>query len=494
MYSLCSIYMYCTGHITMPIVTIDPQNATPLTDQITNSIRQQINEKTLRAGMRLPSIRLFAEQHGISRFTVVQAYDRLIAMGYVNSRPGSGFYVSMPAPAQTLDSTYQPESAIDVVWILKKSLEDRTSKTMPGAWWLPAEWMEDSGIKKSLRMISQKNGEFLSAYGTAGGYLPLRSLLQNKLSALGIVANPSQIILTSGVTHAMDLVTRHLIQAGDAVLVDDPGYFILFGGLKSFGAKVVGVPWNVDGPDVARLEALIIEHRPKVFFTNTILHNPTGASISQPVAYRILQLAEKYDVTLVEDDIYGDFHPMPITRLATLDQLNRVIYVSSFSKTVSASLRVGYFACNQKMADKLCDVKLLTNLTTSEINEQVMYQLLADGHYRKHIDKLRKRLLQARQQTIAKLEQLGFDVHCEPQGGMFVWASPGENFDTANIAIEAAKNGIMMAPGNMFRPNQEATPFFRFNVAHCENISTFKFLESTLRYIADTSHPKLNGR
>ena len=477
---MCNIGTYCTGHIAMTIVEINPNDTMLLTDQITNSIRRKIEEKTLRAGIRLPSIRRFAEQHGVSRFTVVQAYDRLIAMGYIHSRPGSGFYVSMPVHAKVHDATYQPESAIDVVWILKKSLEDRTNKTMPGAWWLPASWMEDSGIRKSLRIVAQKKGEFLSAYGTACGYLPLRALLQNKLSALGIVANTSQIILTSGVTHAMDLITRHLIQAGDAVLVDDPGYFILFGGLKSFGAKVVGVPWNTDGPDIARLEALIAEHRPKVFFTNTILHNPTGASISQPVAYRILQLAEKYDLTLVEDDIYGDFHPMPITRLATLDQLSRVIYVSSFSKTVSASLRVGYFACNQKMADKLCDVKLLTNLTTSEINEQVMYQLLVDGHYRKHMDKLRNRLLQARQETIAKLEQLGFDVHCEPEGGMFIWATPGENCDTANIAIEAAKNGIMMAPGNMFRPNQEAMPFFRFNVAHCENSFIFKFLEKAL--------------
>ena len=464
----------------MTIVAIDSRDSTPLTDQIANSIKQKIDDKTLRTGMRLPSIRRFAEQHGVSRFTVVQAYDRLIAMGYLNSRPGSGFYVSMPAHVQTPDSTYQPESAIDVVWILKKSLEDRTSRTMPGAWWLPAEWMEDSGIRKSLRMVAQKKGEFLSAYGTAGGYLPLRTLLQNKLSALGIVANTSQIILTSGVTHAMDLVTRHLVQAGDAVLVDDPGYFILFGSLKSFGAKVIGVPWNADGPDIGKLEALILEHRPRVFFTNTILHNPTGASISQPVAYRILQLAEKYDLTLVEDDIYGDFHPMPVTRLATLDQLNRVIYVSSFSKTVSASLRVGYFACNQQMADKLCDVKLLTNLTTSEVNEQVMYQLLADGHYRKHLEKLRNRLRQARRTTIDRLERLGFDVHCEPEGGMFVWASPGADIDTAQVAIEAARSGIMMAPGNMFRPNQEAMPFFRFNVAHCENETIFEFLERTL--------------
>ncbi|MBI1174373.1 MAG: aminotransferase class I/II-fold pyridoxal phosphate-dependent enzyme [Sideroxydans sp.] len=460
----------------MPMLSLEIDSATPLIEQITSAIKKMIDDRGLRAGVGMPSIRKFAQEHGISRFTVVQAYDRLVAMGYLQSRKGSGFYVApRPRTETSMDSTCQPDSAVDVVWLLRKSLEDRSSKTMPGAWWLPASWMEETGIRKSMRTLALKSGEFLTAYGTPSGYLPLRELLQSKLAGIGIAADTSQIILTAGVTHAMDLVTRHLVRAGDAVLVDDPGYFILFGGLKSFGAKVIGVPWNQDGPDTHAMEALIREHKPKVFFTNTILHNPTGASISQPVAYRVLQLAEKYDLTLVEDDIYGDFHPAAATRLATLDQLNRVIYVSSFSKSVSASLRVGYFACSREMAANLCDVKLLTGLTTSEVSERLMYQLLTDGHYRKHLDKLRAKLTQARQRTIVKLEKLGFTIHCEPEGGMFIWAKPGDSANSAEMAIAAAKTGIMLAPGNMFRPNQEASPWLRFNVAHCDDEATFEF-------------------
>ncbi|HQT26612.1 MAG TPA: PLP-dependent aminotransferase family protein, partial [Burkholderiales bacterium] len=226
------------------------------------------------------------------------------------------------------------------------------------------------------------------------------------------------------------------------------------------------------------MEELIREHHPRLFFTNTILHNPTGASISQAVAYRMLQLAEKYDLMLVEDDIYGDFHPSNVTRLATLDQLNRVIYVGSYSKTVSASLRVGFFACSPDLAANLCDVKLLTGLTTSEISERLMYQLLTEGHYRKHMDKLRAKLLSSRQNVISSLESLGFTVHCEPEGGMFVWARLAEDCNSAEIAGLAAKKGIMLAPGNMFRPHQESSPWFRFNVAHCGDDATFDFLAS----------------
>ncbi len=460
----------------MPLISLDPNDSLPLIDQIVNGMKKLIDERVIRPGSRIPSIRSFAQDHGISRFTVVQAYDRLVAMGYMHSRQGSGFYISpRPTPQEALEGTCKPDSAVDIVWLLRNSLEDRGSRTMPGAWWLPASWMVETGIKKSLRALSLRDGEFLTAYGTPSGYLPLRELLRHRLLDIGITVDLPQIILTSGVTHAMDLVARYFIRAGDAVLVDDPGYFILFGGLRSFGAKIVGVPWNADGPDIEAMEALIKEHRPKLFFTNTILHNPTGATISQPVAYRILQLAEKYDLILVEDDIYGDFHPATATRLATLDQLKRVIYVSSFSKSVSASLRVGYLACNPELAVHLCDVKLLTGLTTSEISERLMYQLLTEGHYRKHLDKLRTKLQLARGRTIERLEDLGFTLYCEPAGGMFIWAKRDDLANTAEVASRAAAKGIMLAPGNMFRPHQEPSPWMRFNVAHCDDEATFGF-------------------
>ena len=232
--------------------------------------------------------------------------------------------------------------------------------------------------------------------------------------------------------------------------------------------------WAGHGGDGSLIEA----HRPKMFFTNTVLHNPTGVSISQAVAHRILQLAEKYDLIIVEDDIYGDFHPAPVTRLATLDQLNRVIYISSFSKTISASLRVGFIACKRDIAEHLTDLKLLTGLTTSEIGERLIYQLLTDGHYRKHIDRLRSRLHASREQLIQTLEKIGFQLYVEPEGGMFIWAKLADEVNVLEMASLAASQGIMLAPGNLFRPHQEPSPWLRFNVASSDDVGTFKFITS----------------
>lgn len=461
----------------MPLVTLDSNDTIPLINQIVASVMKRIDDRALRTGMRMPSIRQFALEHGVSRFTVVQAYDRLVATGYLSSRQGSGFYVApRPRPHAAKEASCKLDRAMDVLWLMRNVLQPTPTHAMPGAGWLPSSWMDEAGIQRSLRALSKKSGDFLTRYGEPGGYLPMRELLQHRLTEIGVQAEAAQILLTRGASHAIDLIARYLVRAGDTVLVDDPGYFILFGTLKSLGARIVGVPWNLDGPDTATMEALIKEHKPKLFFTNSILHNPTGASISQAVAHRMLQLAEKYDLTIVEDDIYGDYQPTPATRLATLDQLNRVIYIGSYSKTISASVRVGFIVGKREIIEQLTDLKLLSGITTSEVDERLIHQLLIDGYYRKHLDKLRSQLDTAREKTIRNLERIGCSIYVEPVGGMFVWARKDESLNAAEIAGKASKQGLVLAPGNLFRPHQEPSPWLRFNVATCDSPALFKFL------------------
>lgn len=468
--------------VSNPLLTLNPHDSVPLVEQIVIGIKHLVDERVLRAGTRLPSIRNFAVQHNISRFTVVDGYDRLAALGYLISRRSSGFYVAArPQVEATTTSSCRLERADDVLWLLHNTFRDIPDAVRPGCGWLPSAWLDEKVIQKSLLELSRKPGNFLTGYGDISGHLPLRQhLSQKSLSDIGISAEAHQIIMTNGATHGLDLAARLFIQPGDTVLVDDPGYYTLFGYLKSLGARLIGVPRNTNGPDTERLQQLLQEHRPKLFFTNTVLHNPTGTSTSLAVAHQILQLAEKYGLYIVEDDIYGDLHHGNAPRLAALDQLKRVIYVSSYSKTISAGLRVGFIACNPDLAARLLDLKLLSGLTSSEINQRVMYQILLEGRYRKHIDRVRSHLQEKRGQVIQQLENCGLQIYAEPAGGMFIWAKLPDGENAAEIATLASQQDIMLAPGNLFRPYQEPSPWLRFNAAHCDDGRVFEFLKSTM--------------
>ena len=146
-------------------------------------------------------------------------------------------------------------------------------------------------------------------------------------------AHPERNLLTTnGVTHALDLIARHLVKPGDTVLVEDPAWFLIFGRLAAFGARLIGVPRGPDGPDTALLDQLAAEHKPKLFIINSAVHNPTGHTLSAGIAYEILRIAERHDFLVVEDDTYGDLHPGGAMKLAVLDRLRRVILVSGYSR------------------------------------------------------------------------------------------------------------------------------------------------------------------
>ncbi len=461
-------------------LSLIPEHGLPLVEQIVAGVRGHIDDRVLRPGMRLPPIRQFAQRHGVSRFTVVEAYDRLVALGYLSSRRGSGFYVA-PRPAPVAAQTAAPlERAVDTVWLLRQGFEDGPATLKAGSGWLPPSWMDEEGLLRNVRALSRRANLRLTCYGSPQGYAPLRQQLQLRLADLGIGARPQQIVLTQGATQALDLVARYLIKPGDTVLVDDPGYWSLFGNLRLLGAQLVGVPRGADGPDAAALEALLAEHSPKVFFTHSVLHNPTAANVSPAVAFQVLKLAERHDFLVVEDDTYADFQAAPTTRLAALDQLNRVIYIGSFSKTLSANLRVGYFACHEELAGALTDIKLLSALTTSEFNEQLVYLMLTEGHYRKYMERLHGRLAEATSATLRMLERAGLELYAEPKGGVFAWARVPGLEDAATLAARAAQDGIMLAPGKVFRPRMEPSPYLRFNVAHCGDPRLAAFLDQAL--------------
>ena len=451
-------------------LTVSHKSGQSLGDQIVAGIKQQIDDRHLRPGTKLPSIRDFAESYSVSRFTVVEAYDRLVAMGYLHSRRGAGFYAAAPtAPVTHPVPSDNHKRNEQLVWLIRRMLEANENALLAGGPWLPNSWLDEGGIRQSLNVLARKNGAHLLEYGHPFGYLPLRGQLALMLGGLGITAQAGQILLTQGASQALELVIRYLLKPGDAVLVDDPGYYNMFGNLRLQGVDMLAVPRNPDGPDVATLEKLATAHRPKAYFTQSVMQNPTGTDMSPHVAFRVLQAAEHHNFTIVEDDIFCDLQVKLTPRLATLDQLNRVIYVRSFSKTLSGSLRVGFVACTQDIANQFADMKMLTSITTSQFTERLIYLMLVDGHYRKYLSRLHERLGEARLNVMRAFERLGLELFVEPADGMFVWARFPHIDDSLALAEAAQPDGLMLAPGTVFRPHLERSPWMRFNVAICED-------------------------
>ncbi|WP_445228849.1 aminotransferase-like domain-containing protein [Duganella rhizosphaerae] len=468
-----------------------------LIDQIVRSVTARIDDRLLRGGARMPSIRAFAAAHGVSAFTVVASYDKLVASGYLESRRGAGFFVREPAAMELNLAQRRPGARrrsaegerehpgakpIDVVWLVRNMFRQMPYGQMPGTGVLPPDWLDGAAIANALRSVSRQHPNLLVSYGVPQGFLPLRQQLQLKFAEMEIAAAPEQIVTTAGVTQALDLVAREFTRPGDTIFVDDPAWFLMFGSFAALGAKVVGIPRLADGPDIAQLAELAALHKPKLYIINSVLHNPSSTSLSAAKAFQVLRLAEEHDFIIVEDDIYCDLHPgsavQPATRLAALDQLQRVIYLGGFSKTMAANLRVGYIAASPERAERLADRKMLTMLTTSDIGERVVYKVLSEGLFRKHTDRVRARLDAIRAKTIRQMERVGLKVDVAPPAGMFVWVDAG--CDTNVLTEKAMAHNMLLAPGSLFSPKQLPSTRMRLNVAAVQEPAVWRFFEREL--------------
>ncbi|MCG5481713.1 MAG: PLP-dependent aminotransferase family protein, partial [Ensifer alkalisoli] len=264
-----------------------------LIDRVMATVRNRISSRVLTPGARLPSIRAFATSMKVSKSTVVEAYERLAAEGLIRSRPGSGFFVAAPlAPLSLAEIGPKLDREVDPLWISRQALEADDAVLMPGCGWLPPGWMPADGLRRGLRALARGNAATLVDYGPPLGLLPLRQLLARRLAPRGIEASPEQILLTESGTQAIDLLCRFLLKPGDVVLVDDPCYFNFLALLRAHQAEIVAIPYQPSGPDIGAFAEALSVHRPRLYITNSALHNPTGATLAPLVAHRLLKLAD----------------------------------------------------------------------------------------------------------------------------------------------------------------------------------------------------------
>lgn len=449
-----------------------------LVQQVINTLRSRIAGRKAAPGSKLPSIRYLADQLGVSRSTVVEAYDRLVAEGTVQSRRGSGFYVAAHLPPFSLsDSGPALAREIDPLRITRQALDEQHIRANPGCGWLPASWMPQEEIRRGLRSLSRAPKSLLTGYGTPLGLPELRNLLTVRMADSGVQANPDQIMLTDSGTQALDLICRLLLEPGSKVLIDDPCYFNFLALFRAHRVEAVGVPRTPSGPDLEAFKTALEEHQPRLYITNSGPHNPTGTVISPVTCHRLLKLAEAHDLLIVEDDIFADFEERPSPRLAAFDGLERVIQIGSFSKTLSASIRCGYIAARGEWVEALVDLKLATSFGSSSVSAELLLHLLKEGSYRRHVHSIRTRLANAMSTLIPKLTDIGITPWYEPEAGIFLWCCLPKGMDGATLARLAWKRGIVLAPGNAFSVSQRLEGFMRFNVAQMLETSVIDELQ-----------------
>lgn len=431
-------------------------------DFVIDSILMKLRAGVLRPGQRLPSIRDEAQLFGVGKNTVVEAYLRLVGQGILRAKPGSGYYVVRAPASSDRAATVPADVATDRVSLLAEQL-DRRFPIRPGDGRPPSEWLETSELRRYLGYQRFQEGD---AYNSSWGHAPLRARLCGALAERGIACRDDQLLMTHGANHAMDLVIRRHVSPGDAVLVDDPGYYPLLAKLALAGAVAVGVARRHDGPDIADLEAKARSSGARLFFTQSLAHNPTGGSLSLGSAYSVLRIASEFDMLVVEDDPFADILPYTAPRLAALDQLDRVIYIGTFSKTLAGSLRVGYIAAAPKLAAGLNELKIVTAVSTSAHDERLVFQLIEHGHYLKHLRRLRARASKATADSVAALEGCGFNIRRPIGGGFYLWVELPEHMAGENLASDAAQAGVFIAPAINFSTSKSPKPAMRVNVAY----------------------------
>lgn len=442
-----------------------------LAQRVAADIARQITDGALRQGDKLPSLREYMRLHGHSKNTVITAYEYLAGEGLIEARHGQGFFVCATPVTPEAEPEPPPYArALDTIWMMRQQFVREPGHSHLGEGFPPVDWLMDMRLDKFNRQVVRSGIATLFRYGDRLGNINLRQQLVKKLAGYSISATPQQFVTTFGANHAMDLIIRRFVKPGDPVLVESPGYYPLFGKLQLQGARMLAVTRQVDGPDTAQLARLLTREKPALFFMQSAGHNPTGTDLSAEKAQRILALARQHNLIVVENDAMADFKLSSSVKLSALDQFRRTLYLGSFSKPISAALRVGFIAGDEAMVSELADVKMLLHTSSAEYAERTVNVILREGNYLRHLSRLQERLRDATERGLTVLDELGAEVFCRPEQSLYLWARfPGVD-DANDLTRRCLERGVMLAPGSIFSVDRRhIVPWTRLNVAYLDD-------------------------
>ena len=432
-----------------------------LYSELANHLALSIEKGIFQPGDKLPGVRATSMNEGVSPSTVVAAYRHLETEGYIEAKPRSGFYVrprlqTRLAEPETSKPASRPKPVTGQELVLRLIQNINTPNIVQLGANIPDEsFLPTRAISRCLATVANRHRQQVCAYEVPPGLPSLRQHIARRMAEIGCISDADDILVTSGCQEAIYLSLKSVTQPGDVVAIESPTYYGLLQAIDSLGLKALEIPTHPrDGISLEALELALEQWPVKACVVVPNFSNPLGALLSDERKLALLALVNQHpEVTLIEDDIYGDlnFEGKRPGVLKSLETKDNVIHCSSFSKSMSAGLRIGWVISNRYF-QRLAYEKFVINCATSTVSQLTVSRLLDSGGYERHLRTMKVALSQNTSRLIERIGQYfpGNTKVTRPGGGMTLWLELDKKIDTTQLSHQALLQGISVAPGQIF--------------------------------------------
>jgi len=442
--------------------------------QLASKLIAQIEDDKWRPNERLPSIRELASIYGVSKISVQKALHTLEARGLVYVKIKSGYYVAAPKVQQQISqglSQIEKPKLVDVPEVFYEIMErtaafDISPKNLDTAKAPKNLLILNRHISRAIRNRPQNNALY---YCEPPGYLALRQQISEHYRRRDLNISASEICITSGCQNSLFLALMATCQEGDIVAIESPAFYGVLQLLQQLKLKVVELPSSYTiGLTADALEEATKKWAIKACILTANFATPTGALIPSKEKRKIATLANEKNIIIIEDDIYGDlgFHSK-VEPLKNYDTQDNFILCSSFSKSLSRDLRIGWIVAGKHLK-KIVHMKLVYQLSTSQAIQYGLSNFLAEGHFERHLHQYRKLLMMQREQLtngIAEHWKIP-TIFTVPDGGLAIWLQLPVEIDTFILYEHAIAEGIIITPGRLFSSVNKFSNCLRLSFAH----------------------------
>ena len=460
------------------VVELDRSRDLPLYLQISQQLRDQIRSGELAAGSRLPPERRMAAMLGVNRTTIVNAYRELAAEGLVSGHVGRGTVV-----AGQDDAASNAGSARGIPWgqlfteatevmndpLLRDTMiVSARSDVISLATGIPSpDLYPIDAIRDILVEALDDVGQTLLQHTPTEGLPLLREALGRWMGSDVRPVDPDQVLVAAGSQQGLYLLARTLLEPGDIVAIESPTYLGAIQVFRAAGARLLPIPVDQDGMRIGMLEDVVVRRRPKLIYTLPTFQNPTGATLSLDRRHRLLAIAARYQIPVIEDDPYGAlrYEGQALPTLHALDEHDTVIYLSTMSKILFPGFRIGWIAAPRAVIERLTLMKQIVDLDTNPLAQWAVWAFLSRGLLDAHLEQLRQVYPLRRDLMLEMLER-----HCSgslsclrPAGGFYLWCKVDDGLRARDLLPEAARRGVAFAPGSSFHPTGEGESTLRLN-------------------------------